>query len=693
MKKRNKQTIKKSTFSSGKLNRSMNVNNKPKSTNNKNSFLSIIKNNIWIILILFLTLLIYSNAIKNDFVNWDDSSYVQNNPHIKSLDLGSIKKIFTEPYYLNYHPFTTLTYAIEFSFFKLNPHPYHFFNVLLHLINTLLVFLLIKKITKRIEVPLITALLFAIHPFHVESVAWISERKDVLYAMFFLLSLIFYISYQKKNKNISYLIIAFILFVASLMSKSAAVTLPLIILLLSYHINKKIIIKDWLYALPFFALSFIFGVIAIKTQKESIEITNINEIYTFFERILLICFSLYFYIIRFIIPFGFSALHPYPSTDNIALPTEYYFAPVFLILLIVIIFITKKEFRSILIFGLLFFITTIFLIIQIIPLGHAVVSERYTYIPYIGLSFIISNVIALLYEKNFKVMIIILTIPYLIFLSISTFEQTLTWKNSESLWTKVIEVYPHSYIAYNNIGLAKVDKKLYDAAIQNYTKAIEMNVKYPNPYNNRGNVKTELGDIKGAIEDYSKAIAIKSDYSNAYYNRGIARAKLSDIKGAIEDYDEAILLNSKYSEAYNNRGYVLALSGSLDKSLADFDKAISLDSNYLDAYSNRGNVLSMIGRLDDALRDYKKAIKLKPNYYQVYDNIASLYFNKGDFKHALQYYNSVIKIAPQLAHGYYNCGNTKYKLNDLDGACADWNTALKLGDESASKMLQMYCHQ
>jgi len=444
------------------------------------------------------------------------------------------------------------------------------------------------------------------------------------------------------------------------MSKSAAVTLPLIMLLLSYFINKKILIKDWLFTIPFFALSLVFGLLAVRTQKDAIGAINVYEIYSLFERGLLICYSLYFYIISFIAPYGFAAMHSYPLISNIPLPMVYYFAPVFLIVLVVIIFILKKEYKSILIFGLLFFFLTIFLVIQIMPFGDAIVSERYVYIPYIGLSFILARYIVLFKSnKKIKNSIILITIVFIAFLSISTFRQNSNWENSEILWSKSIAANPNCYISYYS----------------------------------RGTARAELNNINGAYDDFNKSITINPKYSLAYNNRGLTKVKLGDNNGAYEDYCKALALDKNYANAYNNRGHLLAVSGKLEEATKDFNKAISIDPNYVEAYSNRGNVMALTGKLDEALIAYNKAIKINPDYIDAYENIASLYFNKGEYGQASQYFEKVIEIEPKYAHGYYNRGSVKLKLNNLDGACTDWNTAYKMGDESALELIQMHCQK
>jgi len=717
MKKRNKQSIRKGSSKTYKEINLQEANIELKKAKSQNNFLSVIKKNIWIILILTLTILIYLNSIKNGFVFWDDDTYLHNNPFIKSLDINNLKRIFTESYFCNYHPLTTLTYAIEYSLFKLNPQPYHLLNLLLHLINTFLVFLLIKGITKRNELSLITALLFAIHPMHVESIAWISETKDVLYAVFYLLSLIFYVKYQKKREDIKYLVIALIMFIFSMMSKSAAVTLPLIMLLFSYSINKKIIKKDWLYTIPFFALSLVFGIIAIKAQKNAIGTEEIRKVYMFYEKSIIVCFAICFYIVRFIAPLKFSALHPYPDIVGSTLPMEYYFAPVLIIFLIIIIFISKKELRSALIFGLLFFIITISLVIQIIPLGDAIVSERYTYIPYIGLSYILAYLFLMVTGKNNKVVMLSLTVPYLLFLSYSTIKQNATWKDSEILWNKALEIYPKNYIAYNYRGNYRLEQnnakgaiedyskaialnpkysiayydqgiakdKLGDinGAIEDYSKAISFNPRYADAYNNRGQVKTKLGDISGAIEDYNKALSISPQY-NTYNNRGIAKCNLGNIKEAIEDYNNAILLIPYNTAAYISRGNAYKDLKDFDAALKDFNKAIEIDSRSSEAYNSRGSAWELRGKLDKALADYNIAIQINPEYAFAYCNRGIVNAKLGNNERAVQDFNKAILIKPDYTDAYTNRGLVKVKNNDIDGAINDYCKAISINSKYAN---------
>ena len=607
-------------------------------------------------IILAITAIVYSNTLHNDFTNWDDDIYLFGNNFIKDLGHGGLYNIFSQSYFGNYHPLTTLTYALEYKFFGFDASFFHFTNYLLHLINTLLVFILFRLFSKRIEIPFITALLFALHPMHVESVAWISERKDVLYSLFFLASLIFIVKYIKDGyKNFTFYIIAFVLFLLSLLSKSAAVVLPVTILICIYFLNKKIVLKDILLSLPFFVFSVIFGIIALKTQQVTMSETTI--IYSGINRILIVIYAACFYVVRFIFPYNFSAFHSLPNLNGNLLPTEYYIAPLVLIAIIVLVFLSKKEFRQIIIFGLLFFIVNIALVIQIIPLGQAVVSERYTYIPYIGLSFIGAFTFIRLKETKNNAIFTAAGLLFLGFLTVSTFIQNKVWADSVTLWSKAIEINPENSVAYNHRGNAQSKLSSYSKAIEDYNKAIEFDNKSSDPYNNRGLAKFYLGNYKDAIADYNKAIEIKPEYAEAYFNRGNSKNKLENYTEALADLNKAIEINDSYLDAYINRGNIKGSLGDSEGALADFNKATEINPDYPIAYYSRGFAKGTLNRHQEAIDDYNRAIKL-------------------DAKFAL---------------AYLNRGNSFYFLKRINDACMDWKTAFSLGEERGKLNADQYC--
>ena len=277
--------------------------------------------------ILIVTFLLFYNTLTNNFVNLDDSGYIKDNPDIKSLSAKNIAAIFSSFYNANYHPFTTLSYAIEYNLFGLNAKPYHFVNLFIHLLNTFMVFRLIKKISGKIEIAAITALFFAIHPMHVESVAWISERKDLLYSFFFISGLSTYYEYihATANRNKWY-IYTILLFLCSLLSKSTAIIFPLMLLIFDYYFRRGWKKKVLFEKIPFFLLSLVFGVITILSQKSAGAINaDLMPEYSLFQRFFVVCFTTSYYIVKLFLPFNLAVLHFAPTE----LPYYYYLSPLF----------------------------------------------------------------------------------------------------------------------------------------------------------------------------------------------------------------------------------------------------------------------------------------------------------------------------------------------------------------------------
>ena len=337
---------------------------------------------ILLIMIVIVTALVYARTLQNGILNWDDHLLITNNNDIKSLSASNLKSIFTSYYLGMYHPLVTLSFACEYHFFGLNPVVYHATNVLFHLANVVLVFFLVLLLSQRHETALIAACLFGLHPMHVESVAWIAERKDVVYAFFYLSALIFYLRFIRQGKLKNYWMLCSC-FVLSLCSKTTAVTLPCILIIIDLYSRRKITKRTLLEKLPFVALSLVFGLIALHSQGGDTR-TIVGNSFNIIGRIFLASYALCYYLIHLFLPINLSALHLMPTTAGGILPAEYYLA---LLPLAILIFLgTRKSIvQREYVFGLSFFLVMLSLNIHLIPIGMAVVSERYTYVAYIGI--------------------------------------------------------------------------------------------------------------------------------------------------------------------------------------------------------------------------------------------------------------------------------------------------------------------
>jgi tetratricopeptide (TPR) repeat protein len=552
------------------------------------------KNTYLLYILLFATFALFLNTLGHNFTNRDDDQYITGNPLIKDGSMQGFLNLFTTPYSWNYHPLTALSNWIEYKFWGMNPKPFHFFNILLHVFNTLLVYRFILALRKNTWIALLVASLFALHPMHVESVAWASERKDLLYTFFALMSLLSYGKFLDQ-KQIKYLLLTAAFFLLSLLSKSAAVIVPILFLLMDYYKHRSLSLKMFLEKIPFFALSLVFGIIALNTQKTAIQFA---PEYSITEKFFIVNYSLSFYIAKLFFPFQLSALYSFPKD----LTLIHYLSPLLTGTLLFICF-KVSQFKREIIFGLLFYLAAVLLVSQIIPVGDAIVSERYSYLSYIGLFFILAN----LYVEKISGSIHLkkyaqpLLIVFLILLVFQTWNRNKVWKNSITLWKDVLEK-SESKVAYLGLGNANVGKGDYEEAIRAFTKGIELDSTSKELYHNRANAyrvtnnfNSAMSDLSviikkwpdanayssrgalfnvnkewmAALNDLNKAIALDSTQYNFYWERGVSKYNLNDLSGAIKDYSKA-LLHNKDPQIYANRGVAYYQANEKQKACEDW---------------------------------------------------------------------------------------------------------------------------
>jgi len=611
------------------------------------------KQNFYILFLIIITLILFSNALNNGFTNWDDTDYVTENTFIKDLSINGIQNIFTAIVSFHYHPLTLLSLAVDYHFWGMNPKGFILGNIIFHILNTVLVFLIFIRFTKKTEMALIIALLFAIHPMRVESVVWISERKDVLYAFFYLLALFTYLKYITTNYLKKYYWLTLLFALLSLLAKAMAVSLPIVLLLFDYYYNRKNYKTLIIEKIPFFLISLLIGIIAIFAQSAAPQ-----NAYPIIDKIFLITYATTFYFVKFFIPIHQSPLVEFPVKIGELLPFKFYIS--FLIIPLFGFLIYKlKSIRKEIIFSLLFFISTMLIILIKFPIGPAYLAERYTYIPYIGMAFIIAVLYIKLSKKYSKNIVTGVVVIWFIFLGIKTHFQNTIWRSSETLWSNIIENNPHSEIAYNNRGLAE-DK---------------------------------LGNVAGAINDFNNVININPQNAMAYYNRGISKKELGDYEGAITDYTRTINIDPKYEGVYYYRGNAKGLTGDFKGAIADYNKAIENDPKSEKAITGRGTAKIQLGDLTGAIEDFNYALKVNPNYTNAYNCRGIAHSIMKNFDLALRDINSAIAIDKDYADAYLTKGNIYIDMNNTSEACIQFETARQKGDDDAINMINLYCNQ
>jgi tetratricopeptide (TPR) repeat protein len=540
-----------------------------------------------IFLVLIITAFVFSGSLKLNWTNWDDDLYIYGNQLVKE---GTLKEIFTTPAdYNTYNPLVIVSFALEWKLVKDRPFLYHLDNLLLHLFCVTLALLFFRGMGLSIWWGGFAALLFGIHPLRVESVAWITERKDLLFALFYLASLLAYIRYIVSGKN-GQLVLTFIFFTLSLLSKGQAVTLPLALVLLDWYFRRKICLKVILEKVVFFAGSLASGLLGMIFYFKNVYITTdskaIVNAFSFLEQIMLGGYAYTVYILKSVFPYATSALYPTPTALNVE---HWAGAAMAAIIFISALALWRKQ--RFITFGLLFFTFNIFLLLMpFLANESAFLNDHYTYIAYIGLFFVMAMGMQQLAEKTSlcRVMAAGLAIVLMVSFCALTMQYIPIWKNSETLWTDVIEKYPRKIaIAYLNRGHYFYKNKQSDKALDDFNAAIEVNAEYPPAYLDRSSIYLDRNDIEKVLDDYNRYLGFLPPF---YINGNVPNPLVSDVLG--------------------NRGVIYSKRGLYEKALVDFDLAIRLKPLNPINYLNRANTYYNLGRIAEAKQDVLNAEKI-----------------------------------------------------------------------------------
>ncbi len=605
---------------------------------------------VWIsIAILVISVLaVYSSATRNGFTNWDDPDYVNENDLIRSLDNKHIEMFFTTKSVVgNYHPLTVMSLAIDYKTaynpktHQLDAAVFHRTSVIFHLLNSLLVFLFIYILLKKKWFPaLFVALIFAVHPMHVESVAWISERKDVLYVFFFLLALIAYLKYLHSAKYF-WLVITFIAFVASTLSKAVAVTLPVVLIFIDYYSDNSISIRRWIEKIPFLIVAVYVGIMAIQSQSVQGAVSTI-EAMPLYYRILAGCYGFFFYLIKFFAPFDLSAYYPYPVSflhRTLELPFYYHLLPWAVLTSCITAGLLLRKSKEIL-FGLAFYIITMALVLQFFTVGSAIVAERYSYLSYIGLALAVYAGLGYLVQKSgsTRYLFIGIAVAFILLLMVKTNAQVKIWKNNETLWTNVINIHPRAEVAYKNRGnyYAREANDL-AKAMKDYEILMQLGTKDAGAWSNIGNIYGLNNDFINARNAYARSIQYNPLNAKVYQNRGNIYAQQKIFDSAFLDYDKALQLDPGNLDILKSRTYALFSSGDYAKAIEQYTSLISKTDDNISFYMNRGIAYAYIAQYQDAVNDFLVVVRTETRNKDAWMNLSQCANKLGNKKEALEY--------------------------------------------------------
>jgi len=498
---------------------------------------------------------VFFPVLGNDFVNWDDAQYVLSNPALRGSWLDAL--VFSPGYY---HPLTTLTYKLEFVLFGLNPAPYHFTSLALHLAACVSAFYLLTALGARRNAAFLGALLFGIHPVHVEPVAWVSGRKELLWGIFSAWTLISYLGFvDTKLKRYFFYSLAF--FLLAVLSKPFAIVLPFVLLLADYYRGRAFTFRLLLEKSPYLAIAA--PLLTLSTAPSGFLLANGERTISFLNAVAFIGQNAVFYAGKFLLPVGLSAL--YPSLVLSMNPVIH-----FLLLLsgILAAFLLAKAQRpgaagpgavKKIFFGLGFFLITVFPALIVSP-----PADRYFYLPALGFCFLYAVFVSRLHgalsgdrpagPASFygRLLILAVTVHFLV-LGLASARRVPVWRNSLTMWNDVLRKYPREHVAYYGRGNTYAAAGDYDAAIRDLTRCLELDPRYWKAFNNRGRIFTEKKEFDKAITDYTAAISVNPGEAALLLNRGNVYFTKGDMARAIADYDQALAIAPGFIPALENK--------------------------------------------------------------------------------------------------------------------------------------------
>ena len=666
-----------------------------------------------------LTVITFWSLKDCGFINLDDPLYVYENAYVQSgLNWNSIGQAFSSELAKvgHWHPLTWLSLMLDYQIFGLNPHGYHLINLLFHVMNTILLFLILHRMTKTLWPSAFVAALFAIHPLHVESVAWITERKDVLSTFFWMLTMGAY-SYYVEHPGFRRYCFVLLFFTLGLMAKSMLVTLPFVLLLLDYwplqrfqEINpeqkiqaevfnltpsvkeilevEKLADTEYKWSLiyplllekvPLFVLAVLSSIVTYIAAQSAGAVRFLKTL-SLGARIENAFVSYIAYIGKMIWPSNLAVFYPH----QLLLSWQVLGSVLLLITITVAVFMMVKR-SPYLATGWLWYLGTLVPVIGILQAGSQAMADRYTYIPLIGLFIIVAwGVPDLLKKWNYRKEILWASSALVILcLSIITWAQVGYWQNSITLYDHTLKITDYNWPIYYCRGNAYSDLGNYRQAIEDLNRAIEIKPDYVMAYTSRGVAYIYLGNYRQAIEDLNRVIAIRPSYAEAYNNRGAAYKGFGNYRQAIEDFNKAIEIRPNYPEAYLNRGLAYGGLGNYRQAIEDLNRVIAIRPNYPEAYLNRGFAYNGLGNYRQAIEDFNRAIAIRPNYPEAYLNRGFAYNGLGNYRQAIEDFNRAIEIRPSYVEAYNNRGLVYGGLGNYRQAIEDYGRAIKIKPDYA----------
>ncbi len=639
------------------------------------------------LIIAAATLAFYIPSIGGGFI-WDDDAYVLNNILLQSLD--GLKRIWFTNESPQYYPLVFTTFWIENYLWGLKPIGYHIVNVAIHSLNALLVWFILRRL--KIPGAWVIGLIFAVHPVHVESVAWITERKNVLSGLFYLSALSTFLKFDDGEGRRWYLL-SLLFFILALFSKTVACTLPVAILIVRWY-KVGMPTPGFIAALiPFFAGGAIMGLNTARLEITRVGAAGVEWAMTFTERIVLSGKIASFYATKLFYPAELTFIYPRWNIDATEAGQWVFTAGVLLLGLILLLSIKKIGRGPIA--ALAFFIVTLFPALgffDVYPFRYSFVADHFQYLASLGVITLAVAVPAWALTVRGGGSIPVKTLFYaLSALAVITLG-TLTWKQGyvytglETLWRDTIRKNPSAWIAHNNLGTVLASRDRLEESVESYRNALRLKPDHAKARSNLGNALSRLGRFDEAMVEYNESIRLKPFDAETYYNIGITFSDRGEYSEALGYYRKALTYKPGHAYAHYNSAIAYTNLGLPEAAADSYASAIRSKPDFADAHNNIGNILLSLGRLPEAAAHYKNAIRYKPYNIYAYNNLGIIFSQQKKFEESISYYRKALKIDPGYSDAYYNLGVTLADMGRTGEAVSNYQKALEIRPDYADAL-------
>ena len=632
---------------------------------------------LWVGLIVLLTILAYIPAMRGGYI-WDDNAYVTENATLRSFD--GLKRIWFEPRALpQYYPLVHTTFWLEYRVWQLHPFGYHLVNVLLHACNAILLLLVLRSL--QVPGAWLAAAFFALHPVQVESVAWITERKNVLSAFFYLSSVLAYLrfanltvgpantalssdTYPQTPPNSSrswrFYLLALFLFICGLLSKTITCSMPAAMLLVLWWKRDRLCWRDVLALIPFFLAGAILGLVTVWLEKHHVGAQGAEWAFSFLDRCLIAGRALWFYANKLVWPHKLTFNYPRWQIDS-GVWWQYLF-PAAALAVISILWAMRRRIGKGPFVAVVFFAGTLVPALgffDVYPMRFSFVADHFQYLASIGLLALAAASLTAFFKRldpQPNTIGFVGCMAVLFVLGVLVWKQSAVYRDTETLYRDTISKNPHSWLAYYNLGVFLVNSGRSDEVMPLFSEALRLRPDDADIHYNLGVALEKQGRLEEALVQFAETVRLRPDYAEAHYSLAVILARQGKFEEAISHYSQTLRVNPNHAQAHNNLGVALFSLGQLDKAIGHYLRAIELRPNFSKAYNNLGNALVQQGKRDEAIIQYHRALEIRPNYAEAHNNLGVALAQLGKMAEAIVHFEEALRLKPDYAQARTNLG-------------------------------------